>query len=256
MGGDGWAYDIGYGGLDHVLSSTATSTCWCSTPRSTRTPAASSRRRRRWAPRPSSPSAGKESAKKDLGLMAMGYGHVYVARVAFGAKDAQTRASAFQEAESLPRALADHRLQPLHRPRLRHGLRRRAAEAGGRLGRLAALPLRPAPRGARRAAARARLGRAEDLGRAVHAERGALPHGREARPGALQAAARGGASAQATQRVRGVRAARRPDRAADRGRRAAAEAAEPPAEPSRRSTERRETWTSAPPTSASSCRTR
>ena len=85
--------------------------------------------------------------------MAMSYGHVYVARVAFGAKDAQT-VKAFQEAESYPGPVADHRLQPLHRPRLRHGLRLRAAEAGGRLGRLAALPLRPAARRAGGAAAR------------------------------------------------------------------------------------------------------
>jgi pyruvate-ferredoxin/flavodoxin oxidoreductase len=46
-------------------------------------------------------SAGKEGAKKDIGLMAMAYGHVYVARVAFGAKDVQTL-KAFQEAESFP----------------------------------------------------------------------------------------------------------------------------------------------------------
>jgi pyruvate-ferredoxin/flavodoxin oxidoreductase len=46
-------------------------------------------------------TAGKETAKKDLGLMAMGYGHVYVARIAFGAKDVQTL-KAFQEAESYP----------------------------------------------------------------------------------------------------------------------------------------------------------
>jgi pyruvate-ferredoxin/flavodoxin oxidoreductase len=46
-------------------------------------------------------SAGKEVGKKDIGLMAMAYGHVYVARVAFGAKDVQT-VRAFQEAESYP----------------------------------------------------------------------------------------------------------------------------------------------------------
>jgi pyruvate-ferredoxin/flavodoxin oxidoreductase len=45
--------------------------------------------------------AGKETGKKDLGLLAMTYGHVYVASVAFGAKDAQT-VRAFQEAESYP----------------------------------------------------------------------------------------------------------------------------------------------------------
>jgi pyruvate-ferredoxin/flavodoxin oxidoreductase len=46
-------------------------------------------------------AAGKSIAKKDLGLMAMSYGHVYVARIAFGAKDAQT-VKAFIEAESYP----------------------------------------------------------------------------------------------------------------------------------------------------------
>jgi pyruvate-ferredoxin/flavodoxin oxidoreductase len=46
-------------------------------------------------------SAGKEVGKKDIGLMAMAYGHVYVAHVAFGAKDVQTL-KAFQEAEAYP----------------------------------------------------------------------------------------------------------------------------------------------------------
>ena len=63
--------------------------------------------------------------------MAMSYGHVYVARVAFGAKDAQTR-QGLPRGRGVPGAVAHHRLQPLHRPRLRHGVRRRAAEAGRR----------------------------------------------------------------------------------------------------------------------------
>src|SRR3954466_13671099 len=99
VGGDGWAYDIGYGGLDHVLASGANvnilvldtevySNTGGQQSKSTPTGAAA-----KFA------VAGKNGAKKDLGLMAMSYGHVYVAQVAFGAKDAQT-VKAFQEAEA------------------------------------------------------------------------------------------------------------------------------------------------------------
>ncbi|HVO11133.1 MAG TPA: pyruvate:ferredoxin (flavodoxin) oxidoreductase [Vicinamibacteria bacterium] len=99
VGGDGWAYDIGYGGLDHVLSTTRDvnvlildtevySNTGGQASKATPTGAAA-----KFA------SAGKEVGKKDIGLMAMAYGHVYVARVAFGAKDVQT-VKAFQEAES------------------------------------------------------------------------------------------------------------------------------------------------------------
>jgi pyruvate-ferredoxin/flavodoxin oxidoreductase len=101
VGGDGWAYDIGYGGLDHVLSmhrdvnvlvldTEVYSNTGGQQSKATPTGAAA-----KFA------SAGKESAKKDIGMMAMAYGHVYVARVAFGAKDVQTL-KAFQEAESYP----------------------------------------------------------------------------------------------------------------------------------------------------------
>jgi pyruvate/2-oxoacid:ferredoxin oxidoreductase beta subunit len=101
VGGDGWAYDIGYGGLDHVLASGANvnilvldtevySNTGGQQSKSTQTGAAA-----KFA------IAGKRGGKKDLGLMAMAYGHVYVAQVAFGAKDAQTL-KAFLEAESYP----------------------------------------------------------------------------------------------------------------------------------------------------------
>jgi pyruvate-ferredoxin/flavodoxin oxidoreductase len=99
LGGDGWAYDIGYGGLDHVLSMTKNvnllvmdtevySNTGGQASKSTPIGAAA-----KFA------AAGKEIGKKDLGLMAMSYGHVYVASVAFGAKDNHT-VQAFQEAES------------------------------------------------------------------------------------------------------------------------------------------------------------
>jgi pyruvate-ferredoxin/flavodoxin oxidoreductase len=101
VGGDGWAYDIGYGGLDHVISMKRDvnilildTEVYSNTggQQSKATPLGAAAK---------FASAGKEMAKKDIGLMAMAYGHVYVARVAFGAKDVQT-VRAFQEAESYP----------------------------------------------------------------------------------------------------------------------------------------------------------
>lgn len=99
IGGDGWAYDIGYGGLDHVLASgrnvkvlvldtevysNTGGQCSKSTPRGAMAKFA---------------SGGKPTAKKDLGLVAMTYGDVYVASVAMGAKDEHTL-KAFLEAEA------------------------------------------------------------------------------------------------------------------------------------------------------------
>jgi pyruvate-ferredoxin/flavodoxin oxidoreductase len=99
IGGDGWAYDIGYGGLDHVLASgrdvnvlvldtevysNTGGQCSKSTPRGAVAKFA---------------AGGKALRKKDLGLIAMGYGSVYVASVAMGAKDEHTL-KAFLEAES------------------------------------------------------------------------------------------------------------------------------------------------------------
>lgn len=99
LGGDGWAYDIGYGGLDHILASgknvkvlvmdtevysNTGGQCSKSTPRAAVAKFA---------------TAGKEVGKKDLGLIAMSYGNVYVASVALGAKDEQTL-KAFVEAEA------------------------------------------------------------------------------------------------------------------------------------------------------------
>jgi pyruvate-ferredoxin/flavodoxin oxidoreductase len=99
VGGDGWGYDIGYGGLDHVLASgrnvkvllldtevysNTGGQCSKSTPRAAVAKFA---------------SGGKRAPKKDLGLMAMTYGSIYVASVAMGAKDEHTL-KAFLEAEA------------------------------------------------------------------------------------------------------------------------------------------------------------
>jgi pyruvate-ferredoxin/flavodoxin oxidoreductase len=101
VGGDGWAYDIGFGGLDHVMAMgrdvnilVLDTEVYSNTggQQSKATPLGASAK---------FAMAGKDLAKKDLGLIAMSYGNVYVARVAFGAKDNQT-VLAFKEAESYP----------------------------------------------------------------------------------------------------------------------------------------------------------
>ncbi len=99
IGGDGWAYDIGYGGLDHVLASGRNvnvlvldtevySNTGGQASKSTPLGAVA-----KFAAR------GKATPKKDLGMLAMAYGNVYVARVAMGASDQQTL-KAFLEAEA------------------------------------------------------------------------------------------------------------------------------------------------------------
>ncbi|MBI2299582.1 MAG: 4Fe-4S dicluster domain-containing protein, partial [Armatimonadetes bacterium] len=101
VGGDGWAYDIGYGGLDHVLAlgrdvnvlvldTEVYSNTGGQASKSTPIGAAA-----KFA------ASGKVTGKKDLGLMAMSYRHVYVAAVAMGAEDRQV-VQAFIEADSYP----------------------------------------------------------------------------------------------------------------------------------------------------------
>jgi pyruvate-ferredoxin/flavodoxin oxidoreductase len=99
VGGDGWAYDIGYGGLDHVLASGhKVNVLVLDTEVYSNTGGQMSKSTPRGAVAKFA-AGGKSAAKKDLGLMAMSYGNVYVARVAMGGNDAQTL-KAFHEAES------------------------------------------------------------------------------------------------------------------------------------------------------------
>jgi pyruvate-ferredoxin/flavodoxin oxidoreductase len=101
VGGDGWAYDIGYGGLDHVLASGAdVNVLVLDTEVYSNTGGQQSKATPRGAVAKFA-AGGKTTPKKDLGLLAMTYGHVYVARVALGADDQQTL-RAFREAEAYP----------------------------------------------------------------------------------------------------------------------------------------------------------
>ncbi|QUS60938.1 pyruvate:ferredoxin (flavodoxin) oxidoreductase [Synechocystis sp. PCC 7338] len=101
IGGDGWAYDIGYGGLDHVLASGRNvNILVMDTEVYSNTGGQASKATPRAAVAKFA-AGGKPSPKKDLGLMAMTYGNVYVASIAMGAKNEQS-IKAFIEAEAYP----------------------------------------------------------------------------------------------------------------------------------------------------------
>ncbi|MCL5097436.1 MAG: pyruvate:ferredoxin (flavodoxin) oxidoreductase [Candidatus Omnitrophica bacterium] len=101
IGGDGWAYDIGYGGLDHVLASGRdVNVLVLDTEVYSNTGGQMSKSTPRGAVAKFA-AGGKPLSKKDLGLIAMSYGRVYVASVAMGAKDEHTL-RAFIEAEAYP----------------------------------------------------------------------------------------------------------------------------------------------------------
>ncbi len=99
VGGDGWAYDIGYGGLDHVLASGRNvNLLVLDTEVYSNTGGQSSKSTPRAAVAKFAAN-GKALPKKDLGMIAMAYGYVYVARIAMGASDQQTL-RAFLEADA------------------------------------------------------------------------------------------------------------------------------------------------------------
>ncbi len=99
MGGDGWAYDIGYGGLDHVLASGRNvNILVLDTELYSNTGGQASKATPRAAVGKFA-ARGKNLPKKDLGMIAMAYGYVYVARIAMGANDQHTL-KAILEAEA------------------------------------------------------------------------------------------------------------------------------------------------------------
>jgi pyruvate-ferredoxin/flavodoxin oxidoreductase len=135
FGGDGWAYDIGYGGLDHVLASgedvnvlVLDTEVYSNTggQASKSTPAGAVAK---------FAASGKKIRKKDLGIMAMSYGYIYIAQVAMGASQSQYL-KAIREAEAYP----GPSLIIAYAPCINHGLRagmgktqaqeKRAVEAG------------------------------------------------------------------------------------------------------------------------------
>ncbi len=133
IGGDGWAYDIGYGGLDHVFASGRNvNILILDTEVYSNTGGQASKSTPRAAVAKYA-SGGKASAKKDLGLMAMTYGNVYVASVAMGAKNEQT-IKAFMEAEAYEGGIRDYCLFPLYRSRHRYDYCHDSSEGLSRYG--------------------------------------------------------------------------------------------------------------------------
>ncbi|PRR79374.1 Pyruvate-flavodoxin oxidoreductase [Clostridium liquoris] len=99
FGGDGWAYDIGYGGVDHVLASGEDVNIFVFDTEVYSNTGGQSSKSTPTAAIAKFAASGKKTKKKDLGMMAMSYGYVYVAQVAMGANQNQTL-KAMQEAEA------------------------------------------------------------------------------------------------------------------------------------------------------------
>lgn len=99
VGGDGWAYDIGYGGLDHVLASDVNVNVLVLDTEVYSNTGGQSSKSSQAASIAKFAAGGKTTAKKDLGQIAMAYGHVYVASIAMGANKNQTL-KAIKEAEA------------------------------------------------------------------------------------------------------------------------------------------------------------
>ncbi|XHR28803.1 MAG: pyruvate:ferredoxin (flavodoxin) oxidoreductase [Chthoniobacteraceae bacterium] len=99
VGGDGWGYDIGYGGVDHVLATGADVNILILDTEVYSNTGGQASKSTPFGATAKFAVAGKHSPKKDIGMMAISYGNIYVGRVAFGAKDAQT-VKVFEEAES------------------------------------------------------------------------------------------------------------------------------------------------------------
>ena len=135
FGGDGWAYDIGYGGLDHVLASGEDVNVLVMDTEVYSNTGGQSSKSTPTAAIAKFAAAGKRTKKKDLGMMAMSYGYVYVAQIAMGA-DKNQALKAIREAE----AYKGPSLIIAYAPCINHGLKvgmgctqletKRAVEAG------------------------------------------------------------------------------------------------------------------------------
>ena len=144
FGGDGWAYDIGYGGLDHVIASGEDVNIFVFDTEVYSNTGGQASKASNIGQVAQFAAAGKNIAKKSLAEIAMQYGYVYVAQVAMGANPNQTL-KAIREAEAYHGPSLDHRLRPL-RDALhqgRHGQLPDRDEEGRGLRLLEPVPLQP-----------------------------------------------------------------------------------------------------------------
>ena len=150
VGGDGWAYDIGFGGLDHVLASGRNVNILVLDTEVYSNTGGQASKATHGAAVAKFAAGGRATGKKDLGLIAEAYGDiVYVAQGGDGGQH-DPGGQGLHRGRSAPRGVADHRLQPVHRPRDRHVAADASSEGGRRVGVLAAVPVRPGSGGCRR----------------------------------------------------------------------------------------------------------
>ncbi|HHT63658.1 MAG TPA: pyruvate:ferredoxin (flavodoxin) oxidoreductase [Clostridia bacterium] len=124
FGGDGWAYDIGYGGVDHVLASGEDVNIFVYDTEVYSNTGGQSSKATPTAAIAKFAASGKKTKKKDLGMMAISYGYVYVAQIAMGA-DYNQAIKAIKEAESYP----GPSLIIAYSPCINHGLKRGMSHA-------------------------------------------------------------------------------------------------------------------------------
>ena len=182
IGGDGWAYDIGFGGLDQVLSSGQNvNILVLDTEVYSNTGGQASKATPRGAVAKFA-AAGKRTGKKDLGAIARAYGNVFVAQISLGANDAQS-IKALIEAEAWP----GPSLIIAYSTCIAHGIDMSRSmtppEGRGEVRLLAALPL-PALRDRGRDTVQARQRQAVDADQGVRGDRDAVRDPRAHRPGA------------------------------------------------------------------------
>ena len=158
FGGDGWAYDIGFGGLDHVLASGEDVNVMVFDTEVYSNTGGQASKASQIGQVAQFAAAGKEIKKKSLAEIAMSYGYVYVAQIAMGADNNQTL-KALRRSRSLSGTVADHRLcsvrDALHQGR--HDQLPEGDEEGCRLRLLEPVPLQPRAQGRRQEPVQPRL---------------------------------------------------------------------------------------------------